>query len=52
MSHAIQNTRNPDMFDSIPLPAGEYVDGSFALSTENPEIARLYQKCERREHHA
>lgn len=46
---AIQMATETDILDSIGLPEGAYVDASFALSSDDPEIVRLYQRPLRKE---
>ena len=33
----------PDILENMELPNGEYVDGSFWLTADDPEYIRLYQ---------
>lgn len=42
LKEAIEIVRNDN--DDIPLPKGNYVDGSFQLSTDDEEIIATYQK--------
>lgn len=36
----------PDILDDMELPKGEYVDGSFWLSSDDPKIISCYQDPE------
>ena len=42
LKEAIEIVKNDN--DDIPLPEGNYVDGSFQLSTEDEGVIALYQK--------
>ena len=41
---ALNMVFDQEILDHIALPEGEYVDGSFCLSCEEPEYIALYQQ--------
>jgi hypothetical protein len=45
---AVRLANETDLLDHTPLPDGTYVDASFALSSDDPEFIRLFQKPVRR----
>lgn len=40
----LESGKLADLLDNVELPEGNYVDGSFGLSSDDPETIRCYQQ--------